>query len=296
MQTPITKAVIALAGHGTRFLPATKNTPKGMLPILDKPIIHYLIQELVDSGITDVILVTQYGQGTMEDYLDNREDIEMALEKNGKDDYLKMLREIPKMVNVAVVRQKKHLPYGNGTPVLAAKSFIGKDENFVYMFGDDLTISNEDRPITKQLMDVFSEQNADGVLAVQEVPDSEIHKYASIDYKKDAKYEYEVNELLEKLPKEEALSNMAQFGRFVFSPKVFEYAEKTKAGKDNELWLTDIQNEMAKEGEKIIAQPVNGTWYTTGDPLTFLKATLIFAMRDDEIKEELIEFIKKEIL
>ena len=140
MQTPITKAVIALAGHGTRFLPATKNTPKGMLPILDKPIIHYLIQELVDSGITDVILVTQYGQGTMEDYLDNREDIEMALEKNGKDDYLKMLREIPKMVNVAVVRQKKHLPYGNGTPVLAAKSFIGKDENFVYMFGDDLTI------------------------------------------------------------------------------------------------------------------------------------------------------------
>lgn len=266
-----------------------------MLPIIDKPILQYLIDELVESGIADVILVTQYGQGVMEDYLDNREDLEIALEKAKKFDYLKLVREIPKKVNVAVVRQKKHLPYGNGVPLIAAKSFIGRDESFVYMFGDDLTLSNTNEPVTKQLMNVFIKQKADAILGVQQVPPEEIHKYGTVRYKKDPQYKYEISEIQEKLPKEQAPSNMAQFGRFVLSNKIFDYAEKTKAGKDNEVWLADILNNMAQSNEKVIAQPVDGNWYTTGDPLTFLKTTLIYAMKRKDLKKELLKFINETI-
>ena len=136
----ITKAVIAVAGYGTRFLPATKNQPKQMLPIIDKPIIHYVVEEAVNSGIEQIILVTQAGQHIMEDYFDSSFEIEQTLERSGKLDYLKIVQDIPLMANFIYMRQKKNLPYGNATPLLVAKDLIDKDEAFLYMFGDDMTL------------------------------------------------------------------------------------------------------------------------------------------------------------
>jgi UTP--glucose-1-phosphate uridylyltransferase len=289
----ITKAVIAAAGTGTRFLPATKNQPKEMLPIIDKPIIHYLVEEAVASGIEDIILVTKQGSHIVEDYFDNRVDLEYSLEKSGKDDKLGMVRDIPQMANFVYVRQKSHLPYGNGSPLLAVKDLIDNDESFVYMFGDDLTLS--DVPVTKQLIDVFHEQKADAVLGAQEVPWEEVERYGTVKYKENANYKYEIEMGLEKLPRDQAPSNIVQFGRFVFSYDVIETALSTSMGKDNELWVIDILNKMAQEGKKVIAQPINGEWLTTGDPLRYLKATLKFAMRREDLKDDLKKFIKDEI-
>lgn len=287
----ITKAVIAAAGFGTRFLPATKNQPKEMLPIIDKPIIHYLVEEAVQSGIEDIIIVTRFGSHVLEDYFDNRYELEIQLEQAQKLERLELVKNIPQMANFIYVRQKGHLPYGNGSPLLAAKNLIDDDENFVFMFGDDLTLSKTDKPITKQLIDVFTEQNADAVLAVQEVPWNEIERYASIKYLENSKYKYQAKEILEKLPKDKAPSNMAQFGRFVFSYKVIEEIQKTKTGKDNELWLSDVLNSLAKKSN-VIAQPINGEWHTTGDPLRYLKTTLTFALQRDDLKDEIHKFIE----
>lgn len=293
--TKIRKAVITAAGYGTRFLPATKNQPKEMLPIIDKPIIHYLVDEAVNSGIETIILVTRAGNHILEDYFDNRSELENSLEKSGKMQTLQMIQDIPQMANFIYVRQKSHLPYGNGSPLLAVKELIDDNESFVYMFGDDLTISHNQFPITKQLIDIYQEQSATAVLATSEVSWDEIHKYASIKYKENAPYKYEMEEGIEKTTKDKAPSNMAQFGRFVFSYDVVEAAERTQTGKDGELWIIDILNTLAKEGKKIIAPPIQGEWLTTGDPINYLKATLKFAMLREDLKSQIRDFMQKEI-
>lgn len=289
----ITKAVIAAAGTGTRFLPATKNQPKEMLPIIDKPIIHYLVEEAVASGIEDIILVTRAGNHIMEDYFDNRSDLEAMLEQSGKLDRLEMVRDIPKMANFIYVRQKGHLPYGNGSPLLAVKNLIDDDEAFVYMFGDDLTLA--ETPVVKQLMDVYYDQNPSAILAVQEVPHEEIDRYASIEYKENSKYKYDMKQGHEKLPINEAPSNMAQFGRFIFSYDVINEVQNTPVGKDNELWIIDILNRLADQNKQVIAQPIQGEWVTTGDPLRYIKTTLKFAMQRQDLAENLKDFIKNEL-
>jgi len=289
----ITKAVIATAGNATRFLPATKNIPKQMLPIIDKPIIQYLVEEAVESGIRDIIIVTQAGQGAMEDHFDNNEGLEHALESRGKLEALQKIREITKLANFVYVRQKKHLPYGNGTPLIAVKHLIGENENFVYMFGDDMTISHNGIPVTKQLMRVFEEQKPSAVLAVQEVPDSEVHTVGTVKYKKDAKYQYEVEALVEKAPLGKNPSNMGQFGRFVFSHDVIDRVETTSTGLGNELWLTDVLNNLAHDGKKVIAQPVDGEWLTTGDPANFIKTTLKYAMLRPDLAKDILAFVEK---
>ncbi len=284
----ITKAVIAAAGYGTRFLPATKNQPKEMLPIIDKPIIHYLVEEAVNSGIKDIIIITRSGQSSLEDYFDSHPHLEDELEKSGKKDRLKKIKEIPKMANFVYVRQNRDHPYGNATPLRCIAPLINKEESFVYMFGDDLTIS--DIPVTKQLIDVFNKENPVAVLGVQEVPDEEVHRYGTVKYKKEGNYE--VESMHEKLPVEKAPSNKAQFGRFIFSHKIIEETIKATTGKDGELWVTDILNSMAAKGEKVIAQPIEGEWHTTGDPLRYLKTSVEFAMRRDDIKKEFKEYLK----
>ncbi len=289
----ITKAVIAAAGYGTRFLPATKNQPKEMLPIIDKPIIHYLVEEAVNSGITDIILVTRAGNHIMEDYFDNHSELEHMLEENHKNDRLEMVRHIPQMANFIYVRQKKHLPYGNGSPLLAVKDLIDDNESFVYMFGDDLTLS--ETPVTKQLIDVYQQQGAKAVLAVQEVPDSEVERYGTVKYKENAQYQYEIEEGLEKMPLGKNPSNMAQFGRFVFSYDVIEEATRAQTGKDGELWILDILNNLANQGKKVIAQPIEGEWLTTGDPLRYLKATVKFALTREDLSRDFLDFLQSEV-
>lgn len=287
----ITKAVIAVAGYGTRFLPATKNQPKQMLPIIDKPIIHHVVEECVSSGITDIIIVTQAGQSSMEDYFDSHVEIEHTLEKSGKRELLKQIRDIPKMANFVYVRQKKDLPYGNGTPLLSVSTLIDDDEAFVYMFGDDLTIAKT--PVAKQLINVYQKQKPSAVLAVQEVPDSEVDRYATVKYKKRAKYKYDISTLLEKMPLGKNPSNMAQFGRFVFSYDVIKQVKKTPVGVGSELWVADVLNNLAKKGKRVIAQPIEGEWLTTGDPLRYMKAQVRYALDRKDIGKDFAEYLKE---
>ena len=286
----IKKAVIAAAGYGTRFLPATKNQPKEMLPIIDKPIIHHLVDECVQSGITDIIIVTRAGQGIIEDYFDNHVELEHMLDKNGKQELLIQVKKIPQLANFVYVRQKKNFPYGNGTPLLCAAPLIDDDEAFVYMFGDDLTVAK--KPVTKQLMDVYYDQKPSAVLAVQEVPDNEVDRYGTVRYKKRAKYKYDIEEVLEKMPLGKNPSNMAQLGRFVFSHDVIKQVKKTSTGKDGELWVTDVLNTLAQKGKRVIAQPIAGEWMTTGDPLRYMKTQVKYALERNDIGKEFSEFLK----
>ena len=290
MLRPITKAVIAVAGYGTRFLPATKNQPKEMLPIVDKPIIQYLVEEAVDSGIKDVILVTRAGQTSLEDYFDSHVELEHTLELNGKEKYLEQIRKIPQLANFIYVRQKRDLPYGNASPILAAAPLLDDDEAFVYMFGDDVTMAQV--PVTKQLIEVYKKHQPSAVLGVQEVPDSDVERYATIKYKKDADNKYEMEEGFEKAPATQAPSNMAQFGRFVFGHAVVEKAAQTPLGKSDELWVIDVLNQLAREGEKVIAQPIEGKWMTTGDPLRYLQTTIEFALQREDIGTDLRAYLK----
>jgi len=290
----IKKAVIAAAGLGTRFLPATKSIPKEMLPILDTPIIQYLVEELVDSGIKEIIVITRPGFKTFNDYFSRDKKLEKTLIENDKPELAEEIKNITKMAKMKFKPQDKDLPYGNGSPIIAAKKFLKEGESFVYMFGDDLTIS--DTPVTKQLIDVFEKENPKAVIAVQEVPLEEVSKYGIVAYKENSESKYEISKLIEKPSIEEAPSQMAQFGRFVLSYDVIKEAEKRILGRGNELWLADILNNLAKKGEKIIANPIEGEWLTTGDPLKFTQATLKFAMQKPNIKDELIRFIKEEII
>lgn len=286
---PIRKAVIALAGYGTRFLPATKNVPKQMLPIIDKPIVQYLVEEAVKSGLTDIILVTQAGQSSMEDHFDSHVALEHVLEKSHKTEYLKKIRQIPQMANYIYVRQKKHLPYGNASPLLAVKDLIGPGESFVYMFGDDLVLAKV--PGTKQLISAYKKHHAAVVLGVQEVPWEEIERYASIKYRKDTRIN-QVEDLVEKADRGHAFSNLAQFGRFVFSRKVIDEALRTPLGKDGELWIADVIRRMVAN-HLVIAQPIEGKWLTTGDPLAFIKATVEFALDREDLKEDVKKYLRE---
>lgn len=286
----ITKAVIAAAGYGTRFLPATKNQPKEMLPIVDKPIVHYLVEEAVNSGIKDMIIVTRAGQISIEDHFDSNSELEYELQESGKLDRLQKIKKIPQLANFVYVRQHKDYPYGNGTPLLCAAPLIDDDEAFVYMFGDDMTISKT--PVTKQLIKVYEKENPAAVLGVQKVPDKEVERYGTVQYK-NQESSYEITKGCEKLPFGQAPSNMAIFGRFVFSYDVIRKAKKTPLGKDNELWIMDIINSLAKEEKKVIAQPIEGQWHTTGDPLRYLKTSVEFALRRDDIGKDFEDYLRK---
>ena len=286
----ITKAVIAAAGLGTRFLPETKSVPKEMLPIIDRPIIHYLVDELVQSGIKDIILITRPGFNTYADYFSKDAKLEKSLLKSGKTSYAKQIKDISKMAKIICIPQPLNLPYGNASPLIAAKKYIKKGESFVYMFGDDMTISKT--PVSKQIINVFQKHRPNALLAVQKVPWEEVPLYGAVEYKKGAPYRYEITKLIEKPSIEEAPSRMVQFGRFVLTYDVLKETEKTSLGKGKELWMSDVLNKMAKEGKKVIAQPIRGKWLTTGDPLRFIKTTLEFAMQRPDLKAELRYFIK----
>lgn len=285
----IRKAIIAVAGYGTRFLPATKAVPKELLPIVDKPIVQYLVEEIVGAGIEDIILVTRSGTQAVADHFDSNRDLEVHLAEAGKDDYLAMVRQVAQMANFAVVRQGRHLPYGNGTPLLAAKSYLDEGEPFVYLFGDDLVLS--DTPCVKQLVDLYAQHQPDGVIAFQEVPNSEICRYAAADLR-DGTSPPEIASLVEKPEPAEAASNLAQLGRFVLPWRVIQILEemsRTLEAKD-ELYLTYANNQLCQQG-RMLAHTIDGRWLTTGDPLRHLKASVLYALRHDEIGNGFAKFL-----
>lgn len=287
----VTKAIIAVAGYGTRFLPATKNQPKEMLPIIDKPIVQYLVEEAVDSGIKDIILVTRFGQAAMENHFDSNLELEIQLEKNGKKEALEKVQKVYKMANFIYVRQGRHLPYGNGTPLLCVKDLLRKGERFVYMFGDDLVLSK--KPCTEQIIDYSDKEDQAVTVAVQKVPDSEVHRYGIYRMKKGSKDK--VKDAIEKPDPGEVESRMAQFGRFVLNTDVVKilnsHHEKGKLGKDNELWLIDAIIEYAKLNPVYAAQ-IEGEWLTTGDPLRYMKAQVKYALDRKDLREDFKNYLK----
>jgi UTP--glucose-1-phosphate uridylyltransferase len=285
----ITKAVIAVAGYGTRFIPATKVQPKEMLPIVDKPVVQYLVEEAVNSGITDIILVTRSGNQALEDHFDSSLELEVHLEAQKKWEALEEIRHIPNLANFIFLRQGKHMPYGNGTPLLCARSLIHPDEAVVYMFGDDVVKS--DVPCTRQLIDVFQEHQPAGVIAVQEVPMQEIHRYGVPKLKPNSD-RMELEYIIEKpSPPAQAPSNLAQLGRFVFSHKIIDILENLKPGKGGELWLTDAIARLV-ETDPVLVHPIEGKWFTTGDPLRFLKTTVEFALDREDIGTQFAAYLR----
>ena len=283
----IRKAVIAAAGYGTRFLPATKTIPKEMLPLIDKPIIQILVEELVDSGIWDIIIITRAGQHALEDHFDSNFELEYMLKQSGKTENLEITKKPTKLANFIFLRQSRDLPYGNGTPLLCLKNLIKKNEPFVYAFGDDLVKSTV--PCTKQLLDLYQQNpEAAAILGVQEVSKQETSRYGIVELKKGN----EVEDIIEKPSISEAPSRLAQFGRFVLDHRVIEILQRQELGKGGELWLTDAIRELAKK-EKVLAAKVKGQWLTTGDPLRMIKTIIEYAKDREDIGPALKEYLRK---
>jgi UTP--glucose-1-phosphate uridylyltransferase len=279
----IKKAVVAVAGSGTRFLPITKTIPKEMLPILDKPIIQLVVEELVAGGIEDIILVTKREtKDFFKDYFTYNKPLEQELEKAGKEKRLKEIKKIPEIANFTYVVQKG--PYGNGTPVLSAAKYV-KNEPFVYVWGDDLVKSSIS--FTKQLIEDY-EKHGQMVIGVQEVPRGLVYRYGIVKLRLGA---MEIEDIIEKPSIEEAPSQLADFGRMILNQEIIDILKNIPLGKDNELWIVDAIRAYVKRGEIFRVKKVeDGEWLTTGDPWHCLKTTLKYAFDRNDSREDLKEF------
>lgn len=283
----ITKAVVAVAGSGTRLLPATKSQPKEMLPIIDKPIIQYLVEELVEAGIKDIIMVTRWDKKPLEDHFDRSFELEHSLEKTGKQKLLEEVRRVSSMANFVYVRQKG--PYGNGTPLLSAADLIN-DEPFVYAFGDDLVKSKVS--FTKQLVGLYKKEHAP-MIGVQKVSKKDVEKYGIVKYRKGSN---ELEDIIEKPSRDKAPSLHAGFGRMILNREIVDTLKRTERGIGNELWIVDAIRNYIREGGRFLAKEVeNGQWITTGDPVNYLRATLAYAMDRPELRKELAAFCKNNV-
>ena len=285
MENKIRKAIIPAAGLGTRFLPATKAQPKEMLPIVDKPTLQYIIEEWVASGIEEILIITGRNKKSIEDHFDRSVELEMELEKSGKEEMLKMVREISDMVNIHFIRQKE--PRGLGHAILCAKTFVG-NEPFAVLLGDDV-VYNDNKPCLKQLIDCYEEYKT-SVLGVQTVEPQDVNKYGIVGGLHIEDRVYKVKNLIEKPAVEEAPSNVAILGRYIITPKIFEILENTKPGKGNEIQLTDALLELIKH-EAMYAYDFEGRRYDVGDKLGFLQATVEFALKREELREPFIQYL-----
>ncbi len=278
----IKKAIIAVAGSGTRLLPATKSMPKEMLPIVDKPIIQLVVEELVEAGIEDIIFVTRWDKKPLEDHFDHSVALEADLVKNGKNELAQTIAALADMANFIYVRQKG--PYGNGTPVLSAASIVD-DEPFVFVWGDDLVKSKVS--FTKQMMEDY-EKNGKLMIGVQEVQREVVNRYGIVKLREGTN---EIEDIIEKPSIEEAPSQLADFGRMILDQNFINILKETALGKGNELWITDAIKKYVEQGGIFLAKELkDGEWLTTGDPLNYLKATLAYAADREDLKTEIKNF------
>jgi len=283
---PVRRAVIPAAGLGTRFLPATKATPKEMLPIVDKPTIQYIIEEALASGIEDIIIISGKGKRSIEDHFDRNMELEMSLEASGKFEQLEMVRRISE-INLHYIRQKE--PRGLGHAILCARRFIG-DEPFAVLLGDDVVDS--EKPALKQLIDVYDRRGF-SVLGVQEVAPEKVSSYGIIDsVPTEEDRTYTVRDMVEKPAQEEAPSRLAVLGRYIITPEIFDILENTPPGRGNEIQLTDALRVLAKQ-QPMYAYNFEGRRYDVGDKLGFLKATVEFALRREDLGEPFKEYLKE---
>lgn len=284
----VRKAVIPAAGLGTRFLPATKSIPKEMIPIVDVPMIQHIVEEAVRAGIEDVILVTARHKEAIENHFDDNYELEDMLERKGKEDLRAISKRVGSLCNLISVRQKN--PMGLGHAVLCAASIVG-NEPFAVLLGDDLIDS--EIPCTRQLIDIYEETGA-SVVGVMEVPRAETSKYGIVGGTLIKSGLMHVDRLIEKPSPSDAPSCWAIPGRYVLSSKIFEYLRETKPGKGGEIQLTDALQLLAQR-DRLLAYEFEGTRYDTGDRLGFIDATLAFALKRSELREGVIELMKKHL-
>ena len=283
----IRKAVIPAAGLGTRFLPATKAQPKEMLPIVDKPTLQYIIEECIGSGIEEILIITGRNKKSIEDHFDKNIELEMELEKSGKQEMLEMVRNISDMANIHFIRQKE--PKGLGHAIYCSKTFVG-NEPFAVLLGDDI-VYNEEKPCLKQILECYNEYKT-SILGVQKVPRENINKYGIVEAKHIEDRVYKVKGLIEKPNMNQTNSNIAILGRYIITPRIFEILENLEPGKGGEIQLTDALLKLSKE-EAIYAYNFEGKRYDVGDKFGFLQATVEYALRKDELKDDFIKYLKE---
>lgn len=284
----IRKAVIPAAGFGTRMLPASKSVPKEMLPIYDKPTLHHIVKEVVDSGITDILIIISKDKGSIEDYFDVNFELEYELNKKSSE-ISREIHELSKMANIYTIRQKKK--NGLGDAIKYAESFVG-DEPFAILLGDDIIYNTPDElPCIKQMVDIYETEQSP-ILGVQKVSWDDVDKYGIVNGVKTSDRITEVESLVEKPSRDEATTNLAILGRYIVTPDIFPILHETKPGKNNEIQLTDALNKLA-EKRKMIAYDFIGKRYDVGNKLGFVKATVDFALNDEKIKDELLEFLRE---
>jgi UTP--glucose-1-phosphate uridylyltransferase len=285
MEHPVKKAIIPAAGWGTRFLPATKASPKEMLALVDKPLIQYVVEEAVASGISEIILITGRGKRSIEDHFDVSFELEENLRENGKTDLLAEIRRITDLAEFCYVRQAHAL--GLGHAILCAKNLIA-DEPVAVLLGDDII----DAPVpgVAQMIKWYQELGAP-IIAIQQVPRSETRHYGILDAKKEESGLYRVVDLVEKPAPEEAPSDLAVIGRYLLTPDIFPILEKTPPGKNGEIQLTDALRALARR-RPVYGYLMQGTRHDAGDKLGFLKATVDFGLKNPELREGFAEFLK----
>lgn len=281
----VNKAIIPAAGLGTRFLPATKAQPKEMLPIVDKPTLQYIIEEAVNSGIEEILIITGRNKKSIEDHFDRSVELELELESKGKTELLEEVRKISNMVNIHFIRQKE--PKGLGHAIYCAKTFIG-NEPFAVLLGDDIVYS--EKPCLKQMIEAYDEYKT-SILGVQEVPHEEVNKYGVVDGLHVEDRVYKVKDLVEKPAVDEAPTDMAILGRYIINPGIFEILEHTKPGKGGEIQLTDALKELAQK-EAMYAYNFEGRRYDVGDKQGFLEATVEYALRREDLKDNFMKYLK----
>ena len=284
----IRKAVIPAAGYGTRFLPATKATPKEMLPIVDKPTIQYIVEEALASGIENILIVSGHGKRAIEDHFDSAPELEAQLRKKGKDDLLKLVQETAD-INVHYIRQR--YMRGLGDAILCAKAFMG-DEPFAVLLGDDV-VYHPEKPALQQLIDVYNETGG-SVLGCQQVPQEKVSSYGIVSGEKVSGNDrlLRVRDMVEKPDVQDAPSRFAVLGRYIIKPEIFSILETTQPGKGGEIQLTDALKVLAKQ-DAVYAYDFEGLRYDVGDKLGFLKATVEFALRRDDLGTPFRAYLKE---
>lgn len=280
----VRKAIIPAAGLGTRFLPATKAMPKEMLPIVDKPTIQYIVEEAVESGIEDILIVTGKGKRAIEDHFDNSFELEQNLLEKGKLELLNEVQKSSKMVDIHYIRQKE--PKGLGHAVWCARKFIG-DEPFAVLLGDDIVRSA--KPCLKQMIEQYDRYRA-SIIGVKHVSDEEISRYGIVDGKMIDNGFYNVSGLVEKPKRELAPSNLAIMGRYILSPRIFEMLGEQKPGAGGEIQLTDAIA-MLNDYEAVYAYEFDGVRYDVGEKLGFIRTTIEFALQREDLRYELLDYL-----
>lgn len=281
----ITKAVIPAAGLGTRFLPVTKSMPKEMLPIIDVPVIHYVVREALDSGIDDIIIITGRNKRAIEDYFDDAPELEMHLARNHKQDLLKTVQDLSSLVDIHYIRQKE--PRGLGDAVLRAEKHIC-NEPFAVLLGDDI-IRNA-RPCIKQLIDIYNRYQC-SVIAVEEVPHEKVSSYGIINGRMLEDALYRVDDIVEKPDVDKAPSDLGAIGRYIFTPQIFDCLKETEEGIGNEVQLTDAIR-LLKDRQNIYGYLFKGKRYDTGDRFGYIEAIIDFALENDRLGPQLSRYLQ----